>query len=42
MLRAAFPTFRIVTKASKSRDNMKGLDTKFIEKYIKQFKITNS
>ena len=34
-LRAAYPTFRIVTKASKSRDNMKGLDTDYMEKYIK-------
>lgn len=35
-LRKEFPNFRIVTKASKSRDNMKGLDTKFMEKYIKE------
>ena len=34
-LRAAFPTFRIVTKASKSKDNMKGLNTDYMEKYIK-------
>ena len=25
-----------MTKASKSKDNMKGLDTKFMEKYIKE------
>lgn len=35
-LRKEFPNFRIVTKASKSKDNMKGLDTKFMEKYIKE------
>ena len=35
-LRKEFPHFRIVTKASKSKDNMKGLDTKFMEKYIKE------
>ena len=35
-LRKEFPNFRIVTKTSKSRDNMKGLDTKFMEKYIKE------
>lgn len=34
-LRAAFPTFRIVTKASKSKDNMRGLNTDYMEKYIK-------
>lgn len=34
-LREAYPTFRIVTKTSKSRDNMKGLDTDYMEKYIK-------
>ena len=30
----AYPTFRIEIKASKSKDNMKGLDTKFMKKYI--------
>ena len=35
-LRKEFPNFRIVTKTSKSKDNMKGLDTKFMEKYIKE------
>lgn len=35
-LREAYPGFRIVAKASKSRDNMKGLDTPFMEKYIKE------
>lgn len=35
-LRKEFPNFRIVTKASKSKDNMKGLDTPFMEKYIKE------
>lgn len=35
-LRAAFPGFRIVVKTSKSKDNMKGLDTPFMEKYIKE------
>ena len=34
-LRQAFPDFRIETKASKSRDNMRGLDTDYMEKYIK-------
>lgn len=34
-LRKEFPNFRVVTKTSKSKDNMKGLDTKFMEKYIK-------
>ena len=34
-LRKEFPNFRIVTKASKSRDNMKGLDTNYMERYIK-------
>ena len=34
-LRAAHPTFRIEIKASKSRDNMKGLDANYMEKYIK-------
>ena len=29
------PGFRIVIKASKSRDNMKGLDTNYMERYIK-------
>ena len=35
-LRAAYPTFRIVVKDSKSKDNMKGLDTKFMKKYIEK------
>ena len=35
-LREAYPGFRIVTKASKSRDNMKGLDTNFMKKYIEE------
>lgn len=34
-LRAACPSFRIVVKPSKSRDNMKGLDTNYMERYIK-------
>lgn len=34
-LRAAYPNFRIVTKASKSHDAMKGLDAPYMEKYIK-------
>lgn len=34
-LRSENPTFRIVIKASKSRDNMKGLDTNYMERYIK-------
>lgn len=34
-LRSENPSFRIVIKASKSRDNMKGLDAKYMEKYIK-------
>ena len=34
-LRAACPGFRLVVKASKSRDNMKGLDANYMEKYIK-------
>jgi len=34
-LRKEFPTFRIVTKASKSKDNMRGLDAPYMEKYIK-------
>lgn len=34
-LKKAFPSFRIVTKASKSKDNMKGLDTNYMERYIK-------
>ena len=34
-LRSENPTFRIVIKASKSRDNMKGLDANYMEKYIK-------
>ena len=34
-LRSENPGFRIVIKASKSRDNMKGLDTAYMERYIK-------
>ena len=34
-LRAAYPTFRIVIRASKSKDNMKGLNAPYMEKYIK-------
>ena len=34
-LRKEFPNFRIVTKASMSKDNMKGLNTDYMEKYIK-------
>ena len=34
-LRAAFPNFRITTKTSKSKDNMRGLDAPYMEKYIK-------
>ena len=34
-LRSENPTFRIVIKATKSRDNMKGLDTHYMERYIK-------
>jgi hypothetical protein len=33
-LRKEFPNFRIVTKASKSKDNMKGLTFSYMEKYI--------
>ena len=33
-LRAAYPTFRIVIKATKSKDSMKGLDTNYMKKYI--------
>lgn len=33
-LRAAFPGFRIVVKASKSKDNMKGLTVDHMKKYI--------
>lgn len=35
-LRAAFPDYRIVIKAAKSKDNMKGLDTSFMMKYIEE------
>ena len=35
-LRKEFPNFRIVTKTSKSKDNMKGLTTDYMEKYIKE------
>jgi len=34
-LQNAYPTFRIEVKASKSKDNMKGLNTDYMEKYIK-------
>ena len=34
-LRTAYPTFRIVIKATKSKDSMKGLDTNYMERYIK-------
>ena len=34
-LRASYPTFRIVIRASKSKDSMKGLDTNYMERYIK-------
>ena len=34
-LRSENPGFRIVIKASKSRDNMKGLETAYMERYIK-------
>ena len=34
-LRSENPTFRIVIKATKSRENMKGLDTHYMERYIK-------
>ena len=34
-LRSENPGFRIVIKATKSRDNMKGLDANYMEKYIK-------
>ena len=33
-LRSENPTFRIVIKASKSRDNMKGLTVSYMKKYI--------
>ena len=33
-LRSENPTFRIVIKASKSRDNMKGLTVAYMKKYI--------
>lgn len=33
-LRAAYPDFRIVIKATKSKDNMKGLTVKYMENYI--------
>ncbi len=33
-LRAAFPGFRIVVKATKSKDNMKGLTVEYMEKFI--------
>ena len=32
-LRAAYPTFRIVIRASKSKDNMKGLTVEYMKKY---------
>ena len=33
-LRDAYPDFRIVIKTTKSKDNMKGLTVKYMEKYI--------
>ena len=33
-LRTAYPDFRIVIKSAKSKDNMKGLTVKYMEKYI--------
>lgn len=33
-LRAAYPDFRIVIKATKSKDNMSGLTVNYMEKYI--------
>ena len=33
-LRTQFPTFRIEVKASKSKDNMKGLTVPYMKKYI--------
>lgn len=33
-LKKAFPSFRIVIKASKSKDNMKGLTVDYMKKYI--------
>ena len=33
-LRKAYPDFRIVIKTTKSKDNMKGLTVKYMEKYI--------
>ena len=33
-LRAAYPDFRTVVKTTKSKDNMKGLTVKYMEKYI--------
>lgn len=33
-LRASYPTFRIVIRASKSNDNMKGLTVEYMKKYI--------
>ena len=35
MLRAAYPTFRIEIKKSKSRDTMKGLTINYMKQYIK-------
>ena len=35
MLRAAYPTFRIEIKKSKSRDTMKGLTNNYMKQYIK-------
>ena len=34
-LRAAYPGFRVVVKATKSKNNMKGLTVSYMEKYIK-------
>ena len=33
-LRAAYPNFRIVVRASKGNDNMKGLTVEYMKKYI--------
>ena len=36
VLRAAYPTFRIEIKKSKSRDTMKGLTINYMKKYIEE------
>ena len=36
MLRAAYPTFRIEIKKSKSRDTMKGLTINYLKQYINE------